>query len=143
MKKGSRKFTRLKVVAVAEDEATREFIVVVDFRDIDGQIRRLELPKSSLRKIDCLQEALDNAGAQLPTNDHDARDEIKALAISANDAERWNYAPSVGWYDGHRAFVLPDRIIGRPRGNARLCHRVVTTIISNSSSPRRASIRIG
>jgi putative DNA primase/helicase len=120
MKNASRKSTRLKVVAVAEYEATREFIVVVDFRDIDGQIRRLELPKSSLRKIDCLQEALDNAGAQLPTNDHVARDEIKALAISANDAERWKYAPTVGWYDGHRAFVLPDRVIGKPRGNARL-----------------------
>ncbi len=109
-----------QVVAVAEDEATREFIVVIDFRDIDGQIRRLEQPKSSLRKIDCLKEALDNAGAQLPTNDHDARDAIKALSISANKAERWKYAPAVGWYDGHRAFVLPDRIIGRPRGNARL-----------------------
>jgi putative DNA primase/helicase len=120
MKKRSRKFTRLKVVAVAEDEATREFIVVIDFRDIDGQIRRLELPKSSLRKIDCLKDALDNAGAQLPTNDHDARDAIRALSKSANNAERWKYAPTVGWYDGHRVFVLPDRIIGRPRGNARL-----------------------
>jgi putative DNA primase/helicase len=119
MKKGS-KFTRLKVVAVAEDEATREFIVVIDFRDINGQTRRLELPKSSLRKIDCLKEALDNAGAQLPTEDRDAHDAIKELSLSANNADRWKYAPTVGWYDGHRAFVLPDRIVGRPRGNARL-----------------------
>jgi Domain of unknown function (DUF927) len=118
MKSKRRKSPYLKLVAIAEDEATREFVAVIDFRDINGQIRRLEQPKSSLRKIDYLKEALDNAGAQLPTNNRDARNAIKALAISANNAERWKYAAAVGWYDGHRAFVLPDRINGKARCNA-------------------------
>jgi hypothetical protein len=120
MKSKDRKSAHLKLAAIAEDEATREFIAVIDFRDINGQIRRLEQPKSSLRKIDYLKEALDNAGAYLPTDDRKTRAAIKTLSISANKAKRWKYAPAVGWYDGHRAFVLPNRVIGKPRGNARL-----------------------
>ena len=118
MHKTDRKSLQLKLVAIAEDEATREFIAIIKFRDINGQIRRLEQPKSSLRKMDQLREALDNAGAYLSTNDKENTDAIRALSLSAHNAERWKYAPAVGWYDGHRAFVLPDRVIGRPRGDA-------------------------
>jgi putative DNA primase/helicase len=118
--KTDRKSLQLKVVAIAEDEATREFIAIIKSRDINGQIRRLKQPKSSLRKIDQLKEALDNAGAYLSTNDKENRDAIRALHLFAYNADRWKYAPSVGWYDGHRAFVLPDRVIGRPRGDARI-----------------------
>jgi hypothetical protein len=114
------KSLQLKLVAIAEDEATREFIAIIEFRDINGQIRRLEQPKSSLRKIDQLNEALDNAGAYLSTNDKENHDAIRALHLSGYNAKRWKYAPAVGWYDRHRAFVLPDRIIGRPRGDARI-----------------------
>jgi hypothetical protein len=110
----------LKLVAIAEDEATHEFTAVIEFRDIDGQIRRIEQPKSSLRKINHLKEVLDNAGAYLSTNDQKNRDAIRALSISAAKAKRWKYAPSVGWYDGHRVFVLPDRVIDQPRGDARI-----------------------
>jgi putative DNA primase/helicase len=118
--KTPRKSPYIKLVAIAEDEATRGFIAIIKFRDINGQIRRLEQPKSSLRKIDHLKDALDDAGAYLPTNDQACRDAIRALAKSANNAERWKYAPAVGWYDGHRLFVLSDRVIGRPRGTARI-----------------------
>jgi putative DNA primase/helicase len=116
--KSDRKSLHLKLVAIAEDEATNEFIAVIEFRDIDGQIRRFEQPKSTLRKIDQLKEALDNAGAYLSTNDRECRDAIRALSISADTAERRKFAAAVGWYDGHRAFVLHDRVIGRPRGKA-------------------------
>ena len=120
MHKTDRKSLQLRLVAIAEDEATREFVAIIKFRDINGQIRRLEQPKSSLRKIDQLKEALDNAGAYLSTNDKENTDAIRALSLSAINAERWKYAPAVGWYDGHRAFVLPDRVIGRSRGDARI-----------------------
>jgi putative DNA primase/helicase len=125
--KTCRNSPQLKLVAIAEDEATREFIAIIDFRDINGQIRRLEQPKSSLRKIGHLKDALDNAGAYLPTNDNACRDAIRALAKSADKAERWKYAPAVGWYDGHRVFVLPDRVIGKRRGTVRILpprHRI-------------------
>jgi len=45
VKKAGRKSPHLKLVAVAEDEATREFIAVIEFLDIDGHIRRFEQPK--------------------------------------------------------------------------------------------------
>ena len=41
MNKTPRKSPYIKLVAIAEDEATREFIAVIKFRDIDGQIRRI------------------------------------------------------------------------------------------------------
>jgi hypothetical protein len=118
MKKEGRKSPHLKLVAIAEDEATREFIAVIEFRDIDGHIRRFVQPKYSLRKIGELREALDNAGAYLSTSETDNCKAIQALSRSADNADRWRYAPCVGWYDGHRAFVLSDRVIGRARGNA-------------------------
>ena len=67
MNKTPRKSPYIKLVAIAEDEATREFIAVIKFRDIDGQIRRIEQPRSTLRKIEKLKEALDDAGACLST----------------------------------------------------------------------------
>jgi putative DNA primase/helicase len=108
----------LRLVAIAEDEATGEFIVVIEFRDLDGRIRRIDQPRSTLRKIDQLKEALENAGAYLSSSDRESRHAIHALSIAAEEAERWKYAKAVGWYDGHRAFVLPDRVIGRPLGGA-------------------------
>ena len=118
MNRTGRKSPHVKLVAIAEDEATGEFIAVIDFRDVDGQIRRIEQPKSNLRKIEQLKEALDDGGACLFANDRENRNAIRDLSRSADRAERWKYAPFVGWYDGHRAFVLPDRVVGRARGNA-------------------------
>ena len=118
MNKTPRKSPYIKLVAIAEDEATRGFNAVMKFRDIDGQIRRIEQPRSTLRKIEKLKEALDDAGAYLSTDDRKNYDAIRALSSSVGRAERWKYAPHVGWYDDHRAFVLPGRVIGRPRGNA-------------------------
>ena len=110
--------SQLKLVAIAEDEATGEFIAVIEFRDIDGKIRQIEQPKSNLRKIRVLKEALENAGAYLSPNNGVNNKALRVLSISANDAKRWKYAPAVGWYDGHRAFVHPNGTIGKPRGNA-------------------------
>ena len=120
MSNTDRKSLHLKLVAIAEDEATNEFIAVIEFRDIDDQIRRFEQPKSTLRKIDQLREALDNAGAYLFASDRECCNAIRALSISADTAERWKFAASVGWYDGHRGFVFHDRVIGKPRGKVRI-----------------------
>ena len=118
MSKVDRVSSQLELVAIAEDEATREFIAVIEFRDIDGRIRRLEQPRSNLCKIKVLKEALENAGAYLSLNNGKNNNALRALSISADDAEGWKYAAAVGWYDGHRAFVSPNGVIGRPRGNA-------------------------
>jgi putative DNA primase/helicase len=108
----------LKLIAIAEDEATGEFTAVIEFRDIDGHIRRIGQPKSSLRKINELREALEDAGADISTNEKKNIAAIGALSIASNAAKRWKYAASLGWYDGHRAFVMHDHIVGTPRGDA-------------------------
>ena len=118
MNRTGRKSPYVKLVAIAEDEATSEFTAVIEFRDIDGQIRRIEQPKSNLRKTKRIKEALDNAGAHLTSNNTESRNVISSLSKSTDTAERWKYAPSVGWYDGHRAFVRTNGVIGRPRGEA-------------------------
>jgi hypothetical protein len=105
--KTPRKSPSIKLVAIAEDEATLGFNAVIKFRDIDGQIRRIEQPRSTLRNIEKLKETLDDAGAYLSTDDRKNYDAIRALSSSVNHAERWKYVPHVGWYDDHRAFVLP------------------------------------
>jgi hypothetical protein len=115
-----RKSPHLELIAIAEDQTTGEFIAIIEFDDIDGEVRRLEQPRSSLRKIEQLKDALDNAGASLSMNDRENEKAIRRLYASAAGAERWKYAPSVGWYDGHRAFVLPYSTIGMPRGTARI-----------------------
>ena len=113
-----RKSPHLGLIAIAEDEATGEFSAVIEFRDIDGKIRRIEQPKSSLRKINDLRDAFEDAGADLSTNDNENHAAIRAVSIAANTAQRWKYAASLGWHDGHRAFVLHDHVVGAPRGDA-------------------------
>ncbi len=113
-----RKSPHLKLIAIAEDEATGEFTAVIEFRDIDGQIRRIEQPKSGLRRVNELREALEDAGADMSTSDKENDAAIGALSIAANTAKRWKYPASLGWYDGHRAFVMHDHIVGTPRGDA-------------------------
>ena len=118
MTKKYRKSAHLRLIAIAEDEATGEFTAVIEFRDIDGRIRRIEQPKSTLRKINELREALDNAGADMSTSDKENDAAIRAMSITAGTVKRWKYAASLGWYDGHRAFVLHDHVAGTPRGGA-------------------------
>lgn len=112
------KSPNLKLIAIAEDEATREFTVVIEFRDIDGQIRQIEQPKSALREVGALRQALDNAGADLSLKDSVNRSAIQKLSVLDGSAKRWKHAASVGWRDGHRAFVMHDRVIGTARGEA-------------------------
>ena len=107
MNKVDRVSSQLKLVAIAEDEATGEFIAVIEFRDIDGKIRRIEQPKSNLRKIERHSKRRWRMPAHIYLRITEMINKaLRALSISANDARRWKYAPAVGWYDGHRAFVL-------------------------------------
>ncbi len=92
MKTGRKMKIRLK--AVAEDEARKEFRAVIEFRDIDGNYRQLPLPLSDVEDPKVLRKALRNAGCY----------------FSKSSAR-------VGWYKGHRLFVHPDRVFGKMRGH--------------------------
>jgi putative DNA primase/helicase len=114
------KLRKIKIAAISEDEATGEFCAVIEFRNLNGTIGQLTLPKSKLRRPGELLATLDDAGARLPSADKAAMKLMKLLRSAGEAAPRWKYAPRTGWYKGHRAFSHPARIIGKPRGEFEL-----------------------
>jgi putative DNA primase/helicase len=118
MKIRNRKSISIKLKAIAEDEASGEFLAIIKFRDIDGNYRRLTLPLSDLDDPKALGKTLKNAGCRFSRNPEKNATALMNLTESSEQAERWKFAPCTGWYNGHRAFVHPRRIIGRPRRDA-------------------------
>jgi uncharacterized protein (DUF927 family) len=109
---------RFKLVAVAEDEATGEFFSVIKYRDLDGRVRRVILPRADLDDRKSLTKRLKNLGAHFSELAEENENALDKLMAAAGNAERWKFAAKLGWYDGHRAFVLPKRVLGTPRGEA-------------------------
>jgi hypothetical protein len=107
---------KLRLVAIAEDEATSEFFAVIKFRDRDGNMRRVNLPLAELDNRKALVTTLTNLGAYFG-DDQQANELALEKLLSAKDAaKRNNFAARVGWYGGrYRAFLLPNRVIGRAR----------------------------
>ena len=106
---------KIGLKAVAEDEARQEFLAVIEFRDIDGNYRPLSLPLSDLEDLKALRKTLRNAGCYFPKRQDKAKAALTALAESTAKAERWKFPARVGWYDGHRQFVHPHRVLGKTR----------------------------
>jgi hypothetical protein len=109
---------KLRLGAIAEDEATQQFLAVIEFHDRDGNMRRVNLPLAELDDRKALVKTLTNHGAYF-ADDQQANELALGKLLSAKDAaKRINFAARVGWYGGrYRAFVLPNRVIGRAR-----CH---------------------
>jgi len=105
----------LRMVAIAEDRATKEFFAVMKYRDIDGGVRRVSLPLADLDDTKALVARLKNLGAHFSRDDQANKRAITKLVASKRKAKRINFAPRVGWYDGYNAFVLPKRLIGAAR----------------------------
>jgi putative DNA primase/helicase len=104
-----------KLVAVAEDEATKEFFVTITYRDLDGDVRRVSLPLADLDDKKALIKKLKNLGAYFSSKQPANERALAKLRASKRKAKRYNFAPRVGWYDGCNAFVLPKRVIGAAR----------------------------
>jgi hypothetical protein len=109
---------RMRLKAVAEDEAKNEFHAIIEFRDIDGNKRRQSVPLSDLEDLKVLRRTLRNAGCYFSKRSDKAKAALTALAESTSKAERWKLAARVGWYNGHRQFVHPRCVFGKGRGNA-------------------------
>jgi putative DNA primase/helicase len=107
---------RFTLVAIAEDEATGEFFAVIKYRDLDGRVRRVILPRADVDDRKGLTKTLKNLGAYFSKVEEENQRALELMA--ADDAQRWKFAAKLGWYDGHRAFVLPKRVLGIPRGDA-------------------------
>src|ERR1700730_5972489 len=106
----------LKLVAIAEDEATHEFLADIKFRDRDGNMRRVNLPLAELDNRKALVKTLTNLGAYFGTDQQANERALRKLIASKQKAKRINFAARVGWHnDGYHAFVLPNRVIGEAR----------------------------
>jgi Domain of unknown function (DUF927) len=106
----------LKLVAIAEDEATHEFLADIKFRDRDGNMRRVNLPLAELDNRKALVKTLTNLGAYFGTDQRANERALRKLIASKQKAKRINFAARVGWHgDGYHAFVLPNRVIGEAR----------------------------
>jgi putative DNA primase/helicase len=103
------------LTAVAEDEAREEFQAVIKFCDIDGNDRLLSVPLSDLEDVKVLRKTLRNAGCSFSKNGDKAKAALTALAECTATAKRWKFPARVGWYDGHRQFVHPHRVLGKMR----------------------------
>src|ERR1700730_1484699 len=106
----------LKLVAIAEDEATHEFLANIKFRDRDGNMRRVNLPLAELDNRKALVKTLTNLGAYFGTDQQANERGLRKLIASNQKAKRINFAARVGWHgDGYHAFVLPNRVSGEAR----------------------------
>jgi putative DNA primase/helicase len=112
-----RKCKKVKLVAVAEDEAKGEFLAIIEFRDIDGKYRQLTVPRSDLDDLRSLGKTLTNAGCYLSIKEERTESVLAHLAQSARNAERWQFAARTGWYHGHRQFVGHQGLVGKARGD--------------------------
>jgi putative DNA primase/helicase len=104
---------RLQLVAIAEDEATKEFFAIIEYRDVDGGLRHVNLPVADLDNRKALTKTLKNLGAYFSNMETKNKRALDKLIASKRKAKRINFAPRVGWYNGdYTIFVLPNRVIG-------------------------------
>src|ERR1700730_14755225 len=103
---------KLRLVAIAEDEATSKFLAVISFRDRDGKVRPINLPLAKLDDRKALIKTLTNSGAYFATDQEKNERALRKLIASRRKAKRFNFAARVGWYRGYRMFVLPSQVIG-------------------------------
>jgi putative DNA primase/helicase len=108
---------RIRLKAIAENEATGEFQAIIKFRDIDGKSRQLMLPRSDLDDMKALRKTLTNAGCYFSKKQARSKAVLANLTKSAREAERWKFVARTGWYNRHRQFVHPARALGLRSGH--------------------------
>ncbi len=96
------------------------FFANIRFRDVDGGVRNAFVPLADLDNRRILAKTLQNLGAYFSGKHQVNEDALGKLVASKHKAKRLNFAARVGWYDGYRAFVLPNRVIGASRSDVRI-----------------------
>ena len=103
----------LQSVAIAEDEATNGFFAIIEYRDVDGGLRQVNLPVADLDNRKALTTTLKNFGAYFSNIETKNKRALDKLIASKRKAKRINFASQVGWYHGeYGAYVLANRVIG-------------------------------
>ncbi len=100
----------LEVSALARDPSDDSFVLVLEFRDLDGHHRRLTVRRSELAgDARELERRLLGAGLDLEPG---AFPQLRAWLQRARPRQRYRIAAQTGWTEDGRAFVLPDLTIG-------------------------------
>jgi putative DNA primase/helicase len=103
----------LQLVAIAEDEATKEFFAIIKCRDLDGGMRSVTLPLAELNNRKALAKTLTNLGAYFSNMESKNKRALDELLATKRKAERFNFTARVGWYgSGYKAYVLAKQVIG-------------------------------
>jgi putative DNA primase/helicase len=110
---------KFELVAIADDEKMGKFFGVIQFTDVDGKRRTLQVSRADLDDRKQLLAELKNAGARLSpstgTNDH----AIDAM-MGKRQANRRTYARTTGWRNDGRMYVRPKGVIGTNDPTARI-----------------------
>jgi putative DNA primase/helicase len=103
----------LKLIAIAEDEATKAFFTIIECRDLDGGMRPITLPLADLDNRKALVKTLKNLGVYFSDKEVKNKRALDKLLAAKRTAKRINFALRVGWYgSGHKTYVLPNQVIG-------------------------------
>src|ERR1019366_1671833 len=113
MKSKVSQLPEIKLIAIAEDKAGGGFLAALQFRDIDGKMRKWMMPKAELLRKAELRRTLENAGCHFSDDEVKNYFALNRISKSARDIPRWRFAASMGWYNNHRLFVLPRSVIGK------------------------------
>jgi hypothetical protein len=123
----------LKLIATAEDKATKEFFAVVRFRTVKGTSRRRHFSLATLDDTKALRKELITMGAYFES---DCNDSILALRAAREGVPHWEYAKALGW-NGTK-FVQVEGVIGEQSHECihkppRVLHRKAKKMVTGGS----------
>lgn len=101
-----------KLLAIAEDERTKQFSCVLEFVTIQGDTRRASMKRADFDHRKLLIETLKNFGAHFSPDDDINDAAISALIASSASAEKWKYASSTGWRSSDLQYVTSYETVG-------------------------------
>jgi Domain of unknown function (DUF927) len=97
-------------------KATDNYLERIEFKTSAGEMAKIELAPSTVSDPRLFAKHLRDAGAILPTNKSSLKTLLEATAASICKLELV-YAARTGWTKNGKAFVRPDRVVGKSSTN--------------------------
>ena len=109
---GEKLCPNFKLLALVEDERTKQFSCVVQFSSVFGDPRRIWIKRADFYDAKLLSATLKNSGAQFSPDDDVNEEAVNRLIASGENAEKWKIAANAGWRSDDEQFVLQYETIG-------------------------------
>jgi uncharacterized protein DUF927 len=106
----------LRKTARIHDLANHTYLERIEFRTSSGKWALIELPPSTVSDQRLFAKTLRDSGAILPSDKSSLKDLLETTAAAICRTELV-YAAQGGWIRNGKAFVRPDRVIGRTSSN--------------------------